>query len=623
MRDIRLLTTDSTKRTAVGGSGLRRAFVQAAGNAMALPRLNALYRSLPLVDEPERFLDATLAALDVTMDLGGSGLDFIPRTGPCVVVANHPYGALDGLLLAQLLLRRRRDVRILGNRLLEAVPELAALLIGVEVLRGRAGIQTNIAGIRRALRWLDGGGMLAMFPAGEVSHLRLSARGIVDPNWTEAAARIIRLSRAPVLPVHFEGRNSWGFQFAGLLHPRLRTALLPRELLNKRRRRVRIRTGRPLSADHIARIQQDDLLASHLRLQTYALAVDACRTTPPKNKDRAQAPLATAMDPVLLAAQIRSLPVTARLLGNSEMSVFVVRADQAPAILAELGRLREMTFRAVGEGTGRCADLDDYDERYEHLLIWHDARCEIIGAYRIGRSDEILAAHGLAGLYTPTLFRFDRRFFGKLPPALELGRSFVRAEYQRSFAPLFLLWKGVAAYVARHPRYSVLFGAVSISDDYHPLSKEFLREFLERRHLAPELARWVRARHPLPRRLSLRTLIHPWAGPDGIDSLDQLVGRFEPDGKGVPVLLRQYLKLGGRVAGFNVDRSFGDSIDCLLVVDLHRTDPRVLAKYMGRAQSQAYVSGASVRSATVEEAHHDIREVAEQSVDPFGIEQGA
>jgi putative hemolysin len=290
-----------------------------------------------------------------------------------------------------------------------------------------------------------------------------------------------------------------------------------------------------------------------------------------------------------MAAQIAALPERQLLSRNAELSVFVASRQQAPAVIAEIGRLREITFRSVGEGTGRATDLDRFDDYYEHLFIWNDAKREIAGAYRLGRSDEILRVSGLNGLYTHGLFRFAHGFFDQLRPALELGRSFVRLEYQRSFAPLLLLWKAIAAYVARHPQYSVLFGAVSISNDYHPLSKEFLRDYLSREHYADELARCVKPRNRLRRRMTLKTLIHPWAGPQSLESLSDVVSTLEADGKGIPVLLRQYLKLGGKIVGFNVDPEFSDSIDCLLVVDLRTTDLRVLEKYMGKADAARFL----------------------------------
>jgi putative hemolysin len=564
----------------------RRAFARVADSALALDKLNDFYLSLPSARDPAQFVDATLANLGVTARLAGAGLDTIPASGPAIVVANHPFGGLDGLLLAQVLLKRRPDVRILTNRFLSVIPELAELFINVDVFRGRDGIRDNVGGVRKALRWVQSGGVLAMFPSGEVSHLKIEAGGIIDPVWPDSAARIVRMSRAQVIPVHFDGHNSWLFQIAGLLHPLLRTALLPRELLNKQRRQVLITLGSPIAAGKIASIEKDDVLAGHLRLQTYSLAPVAnpvrLHEVDPESAPAA-ADIVAPVDPVLLAAQVDALPPAQRLASSGELTVLVARAAQAPAVLAEIGRLREVTFRAVGEGTGRSSDIDDYDTHYEHLFIWNGETREIVGAYRIGRSDEILKRRGLGGLYTHSLFRFSRRFFGQLRPALELGRSFVRAEYQRSFAPLLLLWKGIAVYVARHPRYSVLFGAVSISNDYHPLSKELVCEFLSREHFAADLARFVKPRNQVRRRFSLKTLLHPWDGPASIDSLGEVVSRLEPDGKGIPVLLRQYLKLGGRIVGFNVDPAFSDSIDCLLVVDLCDTDPRVLEKYMGKS----------------------------------------
>ena len=308
----------------------------------------------------------------------------------------------------------------------------------------------------------------------------------------------------------------------------------------------------------MAGIDKDDVLASHLRLQTYSLGVREPQLPGAPATCDPPAGLAGPVDADVLAAQVAALPDSQHLLASGGLSVWVARANQAPAVIEEIGRLREATFRAVGEGTGQLTDIDDFDSHYEHLFIWIEAAREIVGAYRIGRADEILRRRGL---YTHSLFRFDRRFFGQIPAALELGRSFVRAEHQRSFAPLLLLWKGIAAYVARHPRFRVLFGAVSISNDYHALSKEFLCDFLSREHFAADLARCVRPRNRVRRRFSLKTLTYPWAGPDCIDALSEVVSRIEPDGKGIPVLLRQYLKLGGRIAGFNVDPAFSDSID--------------------------------------------------------------
>lgn len=586
----RTLSIGSGHARASRAPALKRAFTRVVDSALALDRLNEFYRGIPAADSPREFVDLAIGRLDVRTRILGVDLDSIPKNGPAIVVANHPFGGLDGLLLAQLLLRRRPDVRILTNRFLSQIPELSELFISLDVFSGRGGIRENVSAVRKALRWVESGGMLAMFPSGEVSHLKVDVGGIIDPVWPESAARIVRMSGAPVTPIYFGGRNSWTFQLAGLVHPLLRTALLPRELLNKGRREVLISVGKLIEPGRIASIERNDVLASHLRLQVYALVDDTAARR--KTTARATAggqPIIAEIDPLSLAAQIAALPERQRLSSSGDLTVFVASRQQAPAVIAEIGRLREITFRSVGEGTGRASDLDRFDDFYEHLFVWSESKREIAGAYRIGRSDEILRISGLSGLYTHSLFRFNRDFFDQLRPALELGRSFVRQEYQRSFAPLLLLWKGIAAYVARNPQYAVLFGAVSISNDYHPLSKEFLREYLSREHYAGELARCVKPRNRLRRRMTLKTLIHPWAGPQSLESLSDVVSTLEADGKGIPVLLRQYLKLGGKIVGFNVDEDFSDSIDCLLVVELCKTDRRVLEKYMGKPDAAQFL----------------------------------
>jgi len=255
-------------------------------------------------------------------------------------------------------------------------------------------------------------------------------------------------------------------------------------------------------------------------------------------------------------------------------------------VLFRSGRLRERTFRAVGEGTGRSADIDDFDGYYEHLFIWDAPAREIVGAYRLGRTDRIARRFGKQGLYTSTLFEYHDLFFKLLGPALELGRSFVRAEQQKSFAPLLLLWRGIGEYVGRHPEYCKLLGPVSISGDYCLVSRALLVQFLRQRNFDPLAPAMVRARTPFRGHLSPRSL--GGAQPDDLQTLSALLAGLEPDGKGAPVLLRQYLKLGGRVLGFNIDPGFGNSLDCLVLVDLRRTEPRVLEKYMSEAAWQSF-----------------------------------
>jgi putative hemolysin len=246
-------------------------------------------------------------------------------------------------------------------------------------------------------------------------------------------------------------------------------------------------------------------------------------------------------------------------------------------VLHEIGRLREVTFRAVGEGTGREIDLDRFDSTYLHLFVWDRARSAIAGAYRLGPTDRILAAKGIDGLYSSTLFTYRKVLFERMGPALEMGRSFIAEPYQRSYAGLLLLWRGIGELVVRNPKYTTLFGPVSISADYRSISHRLMAEFLRQNRFAHRWGRWVRPRSPLPRgRLPVHSL------PTGVEELSEVIAELESDRKGVPVLLRQYLKLGGRQLALNVDEQFSNVLDVLVMVDLRETDERMLVRYLGR-----------------------------------------
>jgi putative hemolysin len=556
---------------------------------MGTPGLGRLHR---LRAEVQGFVDPfatarhVLEQLEVGVELAAADATRIPARGPLVITANHPFGALDGLIGIDTLGRIRPDLRVLANPELAAIPGIGALIIPVDPFGGADATRTNVSGMRRALRWLESGGALLIFPAGEVSNLDLRTRLVTDRAWSPTAARLVRLAGAPVTPMHFAGANSALFQLAGFVHPRLRTLLLPYELGNKIGKRVAVCIGEPLPAARYAACAGDAELAAQLRLRTYVSGASRREPMDTGQARRELAPLSPAADPKALSSELEALPADALLVTSGSLRVYCAPASLLPVTLGELGRLREQAFRGVGEGTGRSADLDAFDRYYEHLFIWDTAGREIVGAYRLGRTDRITRQHGKQGLYTSTLFEYHDLFFKLLGPALELGRSFVRAEHQKSFAPLLQLWRGIGEYVGRHPEYCRLLGPVSISNHYCLPSRTLLVRFLRQRNFDPLAPAMVRPRQPFRGHASLRSL--GGAQPDDLQTLSALLAGLEPDGKGTPVLLRQYLKLGGRVLGFNIDPDFGNSLDCLLLVDLRRTEPRALQKYMSAAAWQSF-----------------------------------
>jgi Acetyltransferase (GNAT) domain len=289
-----------------------------------------------------------------------------------------------------------------------------------------------------------------------------------------------------------------------------------------------------------------------------------------------------------LKAEIEALPASQRLVECGDFHVYCARARQIRQALQEIGRLRELTFRAVGEGTGRGADIDVFDAHYLHMFVWDTRQNAIAGAYRLGLVDEILARHGKRGLYTHSLFRYRTRLLHWLNPAIELGRSFVRAEYQRTFAPLMLLWCGIGRFVARSPRYAILFGPVSVSGRYAPASRRLMVEYLSRYSADSRLASQVSPRRRFREGTRTSAPDAEDLAPRTIDELSRRIAQIEPDGKGVPVLLRQYLRLGGRLLGFSIDAKFANTLDGLIMVDLREIEPTVLARYMGKSGSAVF-----------------------------------
>ncbi|MHB8708160.1 MAG: lysophospholipid acyltransferase family protein [Desulfuromonadales bacterium] len=566
---------------------LARGADRSLSSLLGLQRCAELYATIDSGLDAGAFAEQALTCLGIAWNVTDGERDRVPREGAVVVVANHPFGGVEGLALIALLRRVRPDVKVLANPVLTRFPELREVVIPLDPYGTRQGRQHNVAALRAGHRWLAGGGMLVVFPAGEVAHFHLRCGEVIDPQWQIGVGHLVRRSGAAVLPVFFPGQNGPAFQTAGLLHPRLRTALLARQLLNKRDTCLRMRIGEAIPAKRLKMFATDRELVDYLRLRTCLLGQQIAIKAFPAlgSQSDGQETLAVAVAPELLAEEIDRLPADALLHAHGVYQVWCVRAAQAPQVLREIGRLRELTFRGHGEGTGRSVDLDGFDEHYLHLFAWNTERQEVVGAYRIGATDEILHQHGLAGLYTSTLFRYRPRLFTEIGPALELGRSFVRPEYQKSFAPLLLLWQGIGSFLVHNPRYRILFGPVSISREYSDFARQLMTNSLTEQSLAVDLARFVAPRLPVSTRLPRvkgcpRTLAATFTS--NVDTVHTLIAEIETEQKGLPVLLRHYLNLGGKILAFNLDPDFSAVIDGLILVDMDQTEPRTLERYLGR-----------------------------------------
>jgi len=534
-----------------------------------------------------QLLDHALTQLHADIVWGDkSAWKTIPPDGPLIVVANHPLGGLEGMLMTRELLRRRSDTKVLTNELLSRFPEFDDLFIGLDVLSGNAASK-NTRGIREACKHLAAGGALLIFPAGTVAGIRIGSLRIEDGQWNKLVGWLARRYRTACMPVHLDARNGAGFYLAGLVHKRLRTLLLPRELANKKNFIVRATAGELLTRREIAQLGDSASITSFLRLSTEMLAPKSGGKTSLAG-NRLEVAIAPNIAATKLQVQIEKLEPF-RLVDSGVYAVYCAPYDAMGCVMGQIAVDREVTFRAVDEGTGRELDSDNFDPYYWHLWVWHKQNNEIVGAYRVGKTDEILRDHGIDCLYSRSLYQFDESFIGQIGGAIEVGRSFVTLTYQRQPKALDLLWRGIGAFMVKNPSYHTLFGPVSISRQYSTLARAFLADaMMTNFSVRPEWQRNVRPQSPLHVRGKLWTP-EILASLGNVAVINKLLGNLDR-GKRIPILLRHYLALNGRFASFTVNKGFNDSLDGLILVDLREAPDKYLNRYLGKEGRQSFLN---------------------------------
>ncbi|MBO7912471.1 lysophospholipid acyltransferase family protein [Vibrio splendidus] len=555
--------------------------------ATGLSKLDKLYQDRPDELSSFEFMHHTLSALNIDYSVSAGATDNIPEQGPVVIVANHPLGAIEGVILADLVGSVRKDVKVLANELLKRLPELDDLFIGVDVFNSKESKRTNAKAIRDANRHLADGGLLIVFPAGEVSSYRKGAKTLTDIEWSKSVAKFVKRHQATTVPIFINGKNSELFYQAGRVHPLLRTALLGRELLNKQATTISISIGSSIPYSEIKSFEKEMDIVNYLRLNTYLMSQQDSPNTPihaPSFDTQVIAPI----PPEVLAIEVGSLPEEMKLLEQGDFEVYCTPSQSIPNLMREIGRVREESFREVGEGSGLACDLDEYDLYYHQLFVWNKTKAELVGAYRLGMVDKLIAEHGLDKLYSRSLFNYNQEFIDTLDNSIELGRSVVSKPYQKSLNSLLLLWKGIAAFVYRHPQYTHLFGPVSISNDYSHNARLLIATTLSIHHYDEQKANLVSPSSPLNTSNNVFWQNHLLSSLASVPLLSKVLARME-QGKGLPVLLRQYLGMNGKLVCFNVDPSFNDALDGLIVVNLKKVPLKTLGKYMGRDLAQDYL----------------------------------
>lgn len=549
---------------------------------MKINQVNNLFAKAQPKVGPE-FVDAILEGCGIDVDYDERDLRHIPKDGAFIAIANHPYGGIEGMVLLKMLCMVRPDAKLMANFLLKKIPNLADYFIAVNPFEN-VEHSSSISGLKNTLELLANDTPIGIFPAGEVSTYKVEKKEVTDRMWHPVVGKIIAKAKVPVVPIYFHGNNGLLFNLLSLIHPALRTAKLPSELFNKHGHTIKLRIGKPINIQDIPDYTNTGKLLNYLRARTYALGTgleDEKKIFNPRNLFKIKKQPAEIAPPIaadILEKEVANLREDYLVWTEKNYEVFIAPTTQIPCTIREIGRLREITFREIGEGTNKSIDLDEYDIYYHHLFIWDMDAKMVVGAYRIGLGDEIFYSIGKKGFYISELFKIKTQFTPVLKKSIELGRSWIRKEYQQKPLPLLLLWKGILKYLIDNPRYRYLIGPVSISNSFSNFSKSLIVDYINRNHFDEEMAQYIRPRKKFKVDLGTIDTELLMQGENSFKGLDNLISEVETRSLKVPVLLRQYIGLNAKIISFNIDPKFADCLDGFLVLDLEKVPQDILDK---------------------------------------------
>lgn len=541
---------------------------------LKISTLNKIYDRNKHLSEVE-FLNAILDEFQIKFEIPEEDLKRLPKEGPYITVSNHPLGGIDGILLLKLMLEREPNFKIIANFLLHRIEPMKPYIMPVNPFENHKDAKSSVIGIKETLRHLADGKPLGIFPAGEVSTYK-DGKLVVDKPWEEGAIKIIKRANVPVVPIYFHAKNSKLFYFLSNLNDTLRTAKLPSELLTQKHRTIKVRIGKPITVAEQNEYTGVTEYGEFLRRKTYMLSnafekesklISAPSLKLPKSPPKQIAKSANHEQILEEIAFLKDGDY--RLLQSKNYEVFLVTADKIPNILHEIGRLREITFREVGEGTNESIDLDKYDTYYHHMFLWDEDAQQIAGAYRMGLGNHIYAAHGINGFYLHELFRFEPELYDMMSKSIEMGRAFIISEYQQKPMPLFLLWKGIVHTTLRYPEHKFLIGGVSISNQFSEFSKSLMIEFMKSHYYDPYIAQYIHPKKEYKVKLkdADKDFVFNEAEAD-LNKFDKIIDEVEPGNLRLPVLIKKYIKQNARVVAFNVDPLFNNAVDGLMYIKI-------------------------------------------------------
>jgi putative hemolysin len=545
--------------------------------ALKISNLNKMYDRNKHLSEVE-FLNAILDELQIKFEIPEEDFKRLPKDGAYITISNHPLGGIDGILLLKLMLEREPDFKIIANFLLHRIEPMKQYIMPVNPFEDRKDAKSSVIGIKETLRHLSDGKPLGMFPAGEVSTYK-DGKLVVDKVWEEGAIKVIRKAQVPVVPIYFHAKNSRFFYLLSKINPTLRTAKLPSELLTQKGRVIKVRIGKPISVAEQNEYKSIEEYSEFLRKKTYMLAnsfneesklLSSQNLNLNLNLKTPKAPkeIVFPANHEKMVEEVEKLRATdCRFFQSKNYEVFFTEAHKIPNILHEIGRLREITFREVGEGTNESIDLDKYDQYYHHMFLWDEETKRVAGAYRMGLGSEIFPKYGMEGFYLHDLFRFDSELHDMMKQSIEMGRAFIVKEYQQKPMPLFLLWRGIIHTTLRYTEHKFLLGGVSISNQFTDFSKSLMIEFMKSNYYDPYIAQYIKPKKEFKVKLkdADKDFIFDEAEAD-LNKFDKIIDELEPGSLRLPVLIKKYIKQNARLVAFNVDPLFNNAIDGLMYI---------------------------------------------------------
>jgi putative hemolysin len=537
---------------------------------LKISTLNDIYNRNKHLEGLE-FLNAILDEFQINFEVPEEDFKRLPKDGAYITISNHPLGGIDGILLLKLMLEREPNFKIIANFLLHRIEPMKPYIMPVNPFETHKDAKSSTSGLKETFRHLSDGKPLGIFPAGEVSTYR-DGKLVVDKEWEEGAIKVIRKAQVPVVPIYFHAKNSPLFYKLSTISDTMRTAKLPSELFSQKDRVIKVRIGKPISVAEQNEHETLETYSEFLRRKTYMLANAFEKETPflqtpnlklPKSPKKIATP--ASLDKMM--KEVDALREKDRLLVSKNYEVFFAEASKIPNILHEIGRLREVTFREVGEGTNESIDLDKYDKYYYHMFLWDSDTKQVAGAYRMGLGGDIFPKYGISGFYLQELFRFEPELFDMMSKSIEMGRAFITKDYQQKPMPLFLLWKGIVHTTLRYPEHRFLIGGVSISNQFSDFSKSLMIEFMKSHYYDPYVAQYVYPRKDYKVKLkdADKDFVFEEAEAD-LNKFDKIIDEIEPGSLRLPVLIKKYIKQNARVIAFNVDPLFNNAVDGLMYI---------------------------------------------------------